>query len=266
MDVSKYPFEKIFYFIAGVFPGFVALFIFQLASPGAFRWFFTMGFLGYRSKLGLIVLTTFVIGNTITAFLSGLLGAIGGAYGGWKAETEPYVLPQTYSVAPWRDNRWRIALTNRLGTKAPNDTSLLGEGVLKLRREMVGYLPEMERPAALVKLEQEKLGAEIDDSNWAGWYDHYHQIALLDERKDVVSYVRNGLYFNLETAAIYVLISAVWVQSVRRWWCIVPACMWVLALVAQEYSDVRRFMNKWSSLSAQIKYLSESNDGVESRE
>lgn len=257
MDFSKYPFEKLFYFAAGVIPGFVALLIFQLAAPGSFAWFFALGFLGYRAKLGLILLAAFVVGNSLTTFLSSLLGALGGALGSISVK-EPYKPPHSYDTAPWRDERWRTVLKSRLGAQAPNDTSLIPPAVLKIRREMIDSLPANERPMALVNLGREKLSAEMDDGNWEQWYDHYHQVVVFEEdRKDFDLYVRRGLNFNLETAAVYVLISAVFVRSLRHWWCILPTCMWVLLLVAQEYSGFKRYTNKWSSLSAQIKYLSE---------
>src|SRR5258707_589380 len=66
MNLSKYPLEKVFFFLAGIIPGFVALLIFQLAAPGTFGWFFTLGFLGYKTKLGLILLSAFIIGNSLT--------------------------------------------------------------------------------------------------------------------------------------------------------------------------------------------------------
>lgn len=78
MDLSKYPLEKVFYFVAGVIPGFTALLIFQLAVPGAFTWFFTLGFIGYKTKLSLILLVAFVIGNSMTTFLRAIVGMVGG--------------------------------------------------------------------------------------------------------------------------------------------------------------------------------------------
>jgi hypothetical protein len=61
MDLSKYPLEKLLYFVAGVIPGFVALLMFQVAHPGSFNWFFSLGFLGYRTKVVLAVLAMFVV-------------------------------------------------------------------------------------------------------------------------------------------------------------------------------------------------------------
>ena len=116
MDLSKYPLEKLLYFVAGVIPGFVALLIFQLARPGSFNWFFSLGFLGYRTKVVLAVLAMFVVGNSMTRFLSGFFGAIGGAIG-----ASGYKPPQSFEIAPWRDARWRTAVSRLLGPDAPRD-------------------------------------------------------------------------------------------------------------------------------------------------
>jgi hypothetical protein len=256
MDLSKYPFEKLFYVVAGIIPGFVALLIFQLASPGSFGWFFALGFLGYKTKLTLILLAAFIVGNSMTAFLRGLLGGIGGSIGTAAATKRPFTPPSTYEIAPWRDPRWRTALTHHIGAGVPNDTSVMSSALLDLKRKQIDLLPEAQRPAALGKVNLEKISTDVVDGRWAQWYDHYHRIVLFDhDKRELDWYVLNGLHSNLQTAAVYVLISALFVPSVRRWWCILPAFMWVLILVGQEYWNMNRLMDPWSTLSEQIKYL-----------
>jgi hypothetical protein len=253
MDLSKYPIEKLVYFVAGIIPGFVALLIYWLAVPGSFGWFFAMGFLGYKTKLGVVLLTAFIIGNSLTQFLSSILGAMGGVIGALQR----YQPPNSYDVAPWRDPRWRTALKNHLQAQAPKDTQLISQRLYDMRKRVeVDSLPETQRPLALLKLEGAKLDSEIDDRNWADWYDHFHQIVLVDQKKrDFQWHVHQGLLFNLEATGLYVLISVLFVPSIRHWWCIFPACMWVLILIAGEYSGLTNLMNKWSTLSRQTKYL-----------
>jgi hypothetical protein len=74
MDFTKFPLEKLLFFVAGVIPGFVALLIFGLAHPAAFNWFFVLGFLGYKTKLCLILLVAFVVGNSLTTFFGTVFG------------------------------------------------------------------------------------------------------------------------------------------------------------------------------------------------
>lgn len=261
MDWSKYPLEKLLYFVAGTIPGFVALIIFQLAAPGSFDWFFALGFLGYRTKLTISVLTAFVVGYSMTTFLRALLGGAYGAYGAIVAQ-RPYKPPQSYAIAPWRDPRWRTVLRDHLGAQAPNDTSPILPDIFETRRKMVELLPQDQQPAALYELNSEKLRAEIDDLQWEQWYDYYHRIVLQPDDRDLFSHVRWGLSVNLETAALYTLMSAWMVPSVRRWWCILLASPWLLMLVAEEYSSYKQWTDRWTTLTAQIKYLSETKPGV----
>jgi hypothetical protein len=260
VDLSKYPLERIFYLLAGVIPGFTALLIFDLKAPGSFHWFFSLGFLGYKVKLALVVVAAFLVGITITNLLNGILGAIGGGIVGVKS-TEPYQHASSYEVAPWRDGRWRIAVKKRLGANAPNDTSLLTENLLGMRRQAIDdFRPAEERPEAHAALKLEKLNTEIDDGKWAQWYDFYHQAVIERDQREFHSTVRRGLNFNLEATAIYVLVSAIFLPKLRHWWCVVPCVVWVLILVAEQRTDFNRYINKWSTVDAQIEYLSERSD------
>jgi hypothetical protein len=255
MDLSKYPLEKLVYFIAGIIPGFVALLIYGLAVPGSFGWFFALGFLGYKTRISLILLVAFVAGNSLTTLLNAILGSIGATLDRREAK-EPYKPPHSYEVAPWRDPRWRTALKNHLGGRAPIDSQLASQQLLSLMREQINNSPEAQRPSALANLEHDRIQAEINDGKWEQWYDHYHRFILFNRGDlDIIWYVRQGLNFNLETAGVYVLISALVVTEVRHWWTILPASIWVLLLVAFEYSEWTRYKNKWSTLSEQTKYL-----------
>lgn len=256
VDFSKYPLERIFYLLAGVIPGLTALLVFELAVPGSFAWLFSLSFLGYKVKLSLVVLVAFVIGVTMSILLNGLLYAIGATIADATSK-EPYKDPASYEIAPWRDPRWRFALKKRLGEQSPNDTVLLGEGVVKVRQDVIGLLPANEREEANRKLNLEKLSLEIDDGKWAQWYDFYHQAINKRYMQDFHWSVRRGLDINLEVAAIYILVSALFVSKLRHWWFIVPSVIWIVILVAEQRTDFTRYANKWSTLDAQVEYLSE---------
>lgn len=263
MDLSKYPLEKLFYFVAGIIPGSITLIVYRLAVPNAFGWFFTLGFLGYKTKLALIVLVTFVIGNSMTTFLRSFLGMIGGVIG--AVVKRPYEPPQTHTVAPWRDPRWRTVLKRQLGPLVPNDTSLISRTLFEQRQDVINLQPENQRSSALHALRQEKLLTEIDDGKWEQWYDHYHRIILSEPERDFQWYVGHGLTLNLEAAAIYVVISAIVVAPVRHWWSLGPALYWVLILFSQEYTAVRRYFDPWLTLSEQIVYLDKRNSDLASQ-
>jgi hypothetical protein len=266
MEPLKLPLEKVFFFIAGVIPGFVALLIFQLAVPNAFSWFFVLGFLGYKTKLYIVLLTSLLVGYSITTFLNVMLGAVGGVIGS-RMVKGPYKSPHTYETGPWRDIRWRVALRARLGNQTPNDTTLVPEAVFNIRRQTIDFMPENERPKAINDLTLEKLKAEMDDNQWAQWYDHYHYRVLLSRDKwDVQGHVAHGLNFNLESAAVYTLASTPLVPSLRHWWCILPAFTWILLLALEQYGSVRRLKDPWTTLTQQIEYLSAESSGESAAE
>jgi hypothetical protein len=258
VDVTKFPLEKLVRFVAGVIPGFAALLMFQFVSPGSFQWFFDLGFLGYRTKLAFILVVAFVVGNSLTEFLSRFLGALGGAIGAVYWARRPIESSSSLAVAPWRDPRWRTVLRKQLGAEAPKDTSLISEELFQLRRaHIMEFVPAEDRASELAKLHLEKLGAEIEDSRWSSWYNHYHGLVLLSEKRDFAWHVANGLNFNLQATSFYVLASAFVVRDVRHWWCILPAGFWLLTLVAEIYTAYKNIINSWSTLGQQITYLGE---------
>jgi hypothetical protein len=109
----------------------------------------------------------------------------------------------------------------------------MSQALYDLRLQQLDSMPEGQRPVALAALNLERIQNEMDDSKWAQWYGHYHRILYQPNDPDPASHVGRGLAFNLETTALYVLISAAVVPNLRRWWCILPSCLWVLLLVAQ---------------------------------
>jgi hypothetical protein len=246
MDWSKYPLEKLFSFVAAIIPGGIAL----LISTGMVSWFLSLGLLGYRTKISALMVASFVIGFTMTTFLQALLGAVGGVIG-----AATYKPPHSYNIAPWRDPGWRALVKGKLGANCPNDTRPMSPVIFDLRTKIIGNLPNGQQPAETLKLHTQRLSAESDDLAWATWYDHYHKIIVQPDERDVFLQVHTGLRFSLQTAAVYVLLSAAVVPAVRHWWCIVPASLWALLLILESVESVRKALNKWSTLNEQVKYL-----------
>lgn len=261
MDLSKYPLDKLASFIGAIIPGFVALLVFHLAKPWAFEWFFRLGFLGYNTKLALIIVTAFVIGISLTTFLNSFFGAIGGAIGGFT-----YKYSSQYDIAPWRNPRWRKLVREHLGAKAPNDSHFIPWSIFEMKRDFIAHLPEAQQAQALNDLNAEKANSDIDDADWQQWYHHYRMVVREPDKQDFAWNVHSALRLNLQTTGVYILISSAVVPSVRRWWCIVPACMWVMLLFAEIYTDFRRVLDDWSTLNDQIRYLSLADSNKESSE
>jgi hypothetical protein len=259
MDLSKYPIERLFQFAAGIIPGFVMLAIFRLAHPQAFDSLMRLGFLGYKTMLAVALVTSFIAGYTLTTFINGMLGAIG-AISGHALAQQPFRPAHSFGVAPWRDHLWRTALKRALGPDAPEDTLLITDEAFQERKQIldnwVALMGSAAQQQELSKLQQEKLASEINDGKWRQWYEHYHRVVIEKYGQDFTFYIRTGLNFNLEAAGVYVLLSAIFVPSVRQWWALVSASIWVFMGIAEVFHTLQRYPNRWSTLFQQIDYLS----------
>lgn len=255
MDLTKYPIEKLSFLLAGVIPGGAALLIFNSAVPGSFVWFVSIGFLGYRTQIAVLVFTAFIAGNTLSTFVSSIVGAIGGAIGAVQ-QSRPYKPAYTYMAAPWRDVRWRALAKSRLGNQAPEDLPFMSLEVLSQRLKIIADVPGENPAAALLQVQLDKSKSDLIDEYWRDWYEHFHQIVLLYRERTFEWHVQNGFNFNLETASLYVLLSASVVPSIRHWWLIAPSCVWTLLLLSETFYNYRRFTDRWQTLTEQIRYLS----------
>ena len=262
MEWSKYPLEKLLYFIVGIIPGFAALLIFHLAAPGTFNWFFALPSVGYKTKLSLVALVAFLIGNTLTTLLDLLLRTLGGAIGGAYIALHPFKPASSESIAPWRNSSWRALVKLHLGPRAPNDTQLISQQVYDEQKQMIELMPIGEQLSLTLELNQVRFNGQVDDQSWADWYTRYHKIVIDQTYKDFVAHVRRGLHFNLETAAIYVMISSFIVPDLRHWWIVAPSLFWCGMLILDEWGSVRLWFNKWATLEDQIKYLSDTQPGI----
>ena len=252
MDFSKYRLEKLLHIVAGVIPGFVALSIYGAAVPGAFRWFWILGTVGYRTKLALAALVALLAGTTINTIVNVILYTVGYTAGSLLAHKQV----GAPDVAPWRDPTWRAALSKVLDTP-PKDTQFWWSGLYEFKKKQIEPLSGPQKEIALTGLEMERLQNLREDSEWHRWYNHYHQAVLQPSETDVVFYVQRGLHFNLETASVYALASMPFVAAIRHWWCICPALFWFVALVLSEFGSAKNITDRWATLDRQITFLSQ---------
>jgi hypothetical protein len=159
-------------------------------------------------------------------------------------------------VAPWRNSTWRAALSKVL-REPPANTLLWPDWFYDQKIREIGLLPEAQRPGALSRLELDRLANRSEDADWNRWYRYYHNQILFPTEQDFLFEVQRGIHFNLQAAAVYLLVSACFVRSVRVWWCMLPACFWLVMLVVEEWNGSRNAANSWSTLDRQITLLSE---------
>jgi len=259
MDWSKYPIEKVLHYVAGVIPGIVALILLELVAPGTLRGILNSGFLGYRTTIALILLLAFVIGNTLSTGLGMLLivpmATLGAITYGIRSRSS-YQDRHAYDPAPWRDPNWRALAKMHLGDRAPNDTLLEPRKSFDFKRKMQEILPEKLRTVSLAEMDAQRNSLEQDDGNWAYWYQHFHDLIIQEEDRSFDTYIRKGLVFNLETAAVFLVVCAFGVPTIRHWWVIIPASAWIIYLILEMAGEYAKRLDRWSTFAAQIKYLS----------
>ncbi len=136
-DQFKIPLERIVYFIAALIPGGIAILIYASAARSSVSLYagasgtpihqlFAIGFLGYKTKLGLLILAAFVIGHTLTNLVRGLLDDLLPMLGELIGQI-PWSTKSSfeYETGPWRSVEWRSAIKTRLGNAAPKDLTLV---------------------------------------------------------------------------------------------------------------------------------------------
>ena len=249
MDLSKYPLDKLLYVVgARIVPGVTALLIFGLAGPHSFAWFFSLAFLGYRTKIVIALVVALLIGSSIVRMVSFVLGAIGGA------SVQAGISLRMHTTLLLGEIRPGAQRCSRALREPPKDTLLWAAWFWNQKVAAIDSLPEPERPLARTRLELEKLANQAEDAEWFRWYQHYHRLVLAPRDEDFLFHVQRGLHFNLQAAAVYVLVSMWFVPTIRVWWCVLLSCFWTVTLLAEEAVGVRNALNWWFSLDQQITH------------
>jgi hypothetical protein len=125
IDFGKFPFEKAIHLLTKVLPGFALLFVYNAKNPGTIARALLLPYLGYATRVWLLIAISFMLGYTLSTVMSTVAGAVAGAigalWGSFARNTHPY----KYQVAPWRDRNWRAAYISRFGSDAPRDLTLV---------------------------------------------------------------------------------------------------------------------------------------------
>ena len=252
MNFDKYPLDKAFHFIAGIVPGGAVLWMVYLRYPTWIASIIYSPFLGYRTKLSIMLVLAFLIGNSVTKLLSRLAGAFGGAVGAISASRSTQSMSD---AAPWRDLRWWAAAKTYLGNIAPKDTFPMSDSSFNFRIQLIQQSPDdqAERTNELIR---ERLGYQFDDSEWASWYRQFHFEILQTSQDDFVWYISGGLSSNMSATALSLLCGTIFVPCIRTAPLYLICSIFILASTFTGILELRQAINYWGSLSKQIRFLS----------
>jgi hypothetical protein len=250
-DLLKAALEKFAGFVAPVIPGATVLILFGIHHP---EWAITIRditYLGYQTKLSLILVSALVSGWTVVTAYGALFGFVHGAL---SPALLRWLKGEKQEHPPWRNKTWRALVMTYLGSAAPEDLDLVSDEVLALQVEAANLLPNpLERAQAIAKAKDTQGRAAVVEYYWESWWHTLHQDVLQD--KDPVTQLTLTLQVNLQAASVVLLCAMPSTPILRHWWVISPCVFWLVMGVMTVYAYLRQLRDPWSSFTKQMDYL-----------
>jgi hypothetical protein len=252
MDLLKLSLERLFGFIAGVIPGTVVLTLFGLHHPRFAAAVRDIDYLGYRTKLSLVLAVALIAGWTVTTFFYGLMGFFEGVL-------RPVIAKwlQSGKVTdnpPWRNKNWRALAATYLGGAAPEDLDLVSDAVFDIQIESANLiLDPTEKFHAIAKFKNAKGKAELADAYWSTWWDTLHNDVLL--HRDPTAEMTLTIEGNLQAASLVLLCALPSTPILYHWWLICACLFWLSMRGLRTFSLLYQTRDPWSSFTKQINYL-----------
>jgi hypothetical protein len=262
LDFGKLPFEKAFYVLAKTLPGFALMNVFEVLHPGTIHWFFSIGFLGYATKVAFFLAVCFLVGYSFVAMMitvtSALAGATGGVWGYLSNDRNPH----KDDIAPWRDSEWRAAYRARYGAAAPADLKLVPKGIAQriLQEANSAAADAIDQQAVQTFQDSymrliEATETIMNDKAWRLHYRRLHHQILFDRRKEAIEEIVEGLDSNLAISAFIVVLASVFLTPLRVWWLLVPSIGWLTVSALNISAKLYRLVDPWTTLREQIDSL-----------
>ncbi len=180
IDFGKFPFEKAIHLVTKFLPGFALLCVYDAKVPGAITSILSLPYLGYATRVWLLIAICFTLGYTLYAFINTVASAAAGAIGALWASFTSGRHPYEYEAAPWRDQTWRAAYISRFGSGAPKNLTLVlpsnAAELLRLSQPLPSSLADQKKLAEQITLQiNPELTAAIDaitnDTEWRMCYE-----------------------------------------------------------------------------------------------
>lgn len=264
IDFGKFPFEKAVHLLAKVLPGFALLFVYDAKNLGAVTSILSLPYLGYATRVWLLIAVCFVLGYTLSSVLSTVVGGVAGAIGALWASVARTKHPYEYQVAPWRDPNWRVAYISRFGSDAPKDLTLIlprdAAELLRLNQPLPPNLADQQKLAEQLTLQiNAGLKAAIDaiqnDTEWRMRYENIKLKVLFQQPLEPIEEVIGRLDSDFSVASAVLVVGAAFSTNLRVWWFMLPAMGWLIVGVLRFCAKAYQIVAPWSSLSAQIEML-----------
>jgi hypothetical protein len=266
MEFDKSSFKKAFPFLASILPGAALFYLFEIGHPGTLQLLLTISFLGYGSRLSLLLLLFFLIGYSFNKFLAAFFWPAGWVLGRmiklplW--DRHPYKSTDT----PWRDQKWRAAYAKRFSINAPQDLALTPDHldeqmIAAISKLQPGDQPSPEQQAYGMQLLQAAVERIGNDKEWRSRYLQLHVAEITKRERGFVEEIGAGLDSNLTITSLIILIASWFVPQVRSWWLLLPAYLWFAESLLVATQKTVKFFEPSSTLQAQYHSLNSSKPG-----
>ncbi len=252
MDLAKVLLDKFFGFIAAIIPGCFVVLVVVLHHRELWQQLWDTNYLGYQTKVAILVFAAFVAGITVTSFVGAVLGVVifdianrrnqkmmaqAAAFSA-AAQQQPQLQQQQWAqaaqlgIAPdWRNANWRSLLTAYLGNAAPANLVTMQWFQGPLFNQQMAF----------------------NDQLWMDWWNRLHLLTL--PKGDPKVAMALTLESSFGGAALVVLLSAPWTPILRQWWILLPCLFWILMTIAQTVWQYRQSNDPWQSYLKQMNYL-----------
>lgn len=264
LDFGKLPVEKAVHLLTKVLPGFALLFLYNSKVPGTVSHALSLPFLGYATRIWLLVAICFTLGYSLSTVLktviSAAAGALGALWASWARRRHPY----NYQIAPWRDSNWRSAYKSRFGPDAPKDITLVlplnAAQLLEMSQPLPPNLGNQQHLAEQITMQiNSDLKAAIDaitnDIEWRMCYERIKLKVVFDQPLEAIEEVMGGLDSDFSLASALVLLGTAISPQFRAWWLLAPAIGWLIVSVLRFCAKAYQFAQPWNTLTAQIDLL-----------
>jgi hypothetical protein len=264
IDFGKFPFEKTVHLLTKVLPGFALLFVYNAETPGTVKSLISLPYLGYATRLWLIITICFALGYTLSTVVNAVGSAAAGAIGALWAGISRGRHPYENQAAPWRDQTWRTAYTSRFGPEAPNNLTLMlprnAAELLRSSQPLPAGLAEQQKLAEQLTLQvnpglKRAIDAITNDTEWRMCYERMKFKVLFEGPVEPIQEVFGRLDSDFSLASFVLIVGAVLSVQFRVGWLMVPATAWIVLSVLNFCVRAYQVAEPWNTLSAQIEML-----------
>jgi len=264
IEFGKFPFEKAVHLLTKFLPGFALFCVYNSQVPGAIAGILSLPYLGYATRVWLLVAICFTLGYTLSSFLNTVFSAMAGAVGAVWASFARARHPYRYQIAPWRDRSWRAAYIARFGSEAPKDLTLVlpvnAAELLRLSQPLPPSMAEQQMVAEQITLQinselQVAVDALMNDTEWRMCYERMKFKVLFEGPLEPIQEIFGRLDSDFSLASAVLVAGAVISPQLRVWWLMLPTIGWIIVSILRFCSKVYQIAEPWNTLSAQIEML-----------